>query len=305
MDLHIKEVEEKLCSAELDPNFIYYLNGLCKQRIIQFETFVEIVFLKLVREKDSNKLLNTARNLALLSDGGDVRQVFYNIILSNINKGLNDEFLFQPLGYPEAKSHIVNFIVKLPIGDVKKFIDRLVLKVPPFLDYALYLEVLSHSDFYAIDKFTKVFDDCVNDLKQRIFLAALVTNNLSVASKINAYFQSSPITFHNFNNDINNDYNLIVRAIVEYTPISTLMYSLSEFKNMIFARHLQLPLTIRDLVLRAIKENHSYFIMEAASVFSKREIIGMMHENGATKMVEEFLLKFGEDPELEHLVPFA
>lgn len=304
MDFTTQDVEKFLTAPELSIEFRHNLNNVCQLKNPHLETWMEIFFLKSVREKEGNKVLNIANNLSTLKDGDDVRQIFYGVILSNFLKGADEDFIFQALSRPEARGYVIKCICKIPVTDIPKTINKLTEKYFAPIS-RLYLDILSDQSFYPTDKFITVFDPCNNLLKQNILIEAITTNNFSVCSKINSYCQNNPISFYNFTNDITYDYHNIIRAIVNYLSLSNLQYSLSEFKKLILDKYYYFPQTIDELLYKSISEKNSTLIFELANVVSKRKIIGILFDLENKELVDQFLSRFRDDPELEHFVPFS
>lgn len=303
MELDTLQAVELICSAQPPAEFIYHLNGLCAERSAQFETWLEILFLKTIREKDQKKILNIANNLAALRDGADARQIFYNIIISSFSKGVEDDFIFLALSRFEALPLIVNFLSKIDIPHIKTLVSKLSLKqvVPEFI---LYTEILKRDQFYTIGKFTELFDDLNLPLKQQIVLTIVKSNDYSLCSRLNTYFESNPFTLNSVFYGMLNDYNEII-IIISDLPFNTLTYSLSSIKNLILKNCYYIPYTIDKLLVRSINEKSSSFIFEAAQHISKRKIIDMLYEHNAKDIVTVFLSRFRDDPEIEHFIPFA
>lgn len=304
MDFTTQDVEKFLTAPELSVEFRYNLNNVCQLKNPHLETWMEIFFLKTVREKDAIKVLNIANNLSTLKDGDDVRQVFYGVILSNFIKGANEDFIYQALSRPEARVQVIRFICKLPVADISKTINKLTEKYfTPIASF--YLDILSDQSFYPMDKFTTVFESCSFLLRQNILEAAIITNNYSICSKINTYCQNNPVSFYNLSYDITYDHHNIIRAIVNNLSLSNLMYGLSEFKKLILEKHYYFPQTIDELLYKSIAEKNSTLLIELAEVIPKRKIIGILFDLDSQELINQFLSRFRDDPELEHFVPFS
>lgn len=303
LDLKLDEIEQLLCSANPGVEFLLAFSAQCKSRVTNFETWLEICFLRQVIENKGDNLLHIAHNLSYIDNGEDVREVFYNIILSSFSKNNNRNFIYKILERPPAFKYIYKFLAKLPIADVPKLITRLHQNdVIP--DFALYLALFGEKEFVSIDKFTILFDGCDVDLKQRIVLGGFVVNDYSFISRLNSYFQESPITFHNFSNYLY-DNGIILKALVTNISTSSLNHSLDTFRDFLFANPDRFPITIEELLIKAIKENTSSFILQAGMSLPKREILALLTEYKATTIVNQFLTKFGDDPEIEQFIAFA
>ena len=87
--------------------------------------------------------------------------------------------------------------------------------------------------------------------------------------------------------------------------LSNLQYGLSEFKKLILEKHYYFPQTIDELLYKSIYEKNSTFIFELANVVSKRKIIGILYDLENKDLINVFLSRFQDDPELEHFVPFS
>jgi hypothetical protein len=304
MDFTTQDVGKFLTAPELNIEFRHNLNNVCQLKNPHLETWMEIFFLKTVREKEADKVLNIANNLSTLKDGDDVRQVFYGVILSNFIKGAEDDFIYQALSRPEARVQVIRFICKLPVADIPKILNKLTEKYfVPAADF--YLDILSDQSFYPIDKFTTVFESCDFPLRLKIIERAIIVNNYSICSKINTYCQNNPVSFYNLSYDITYDHHNIIRAIAYNLSLSNLMYGMSEFKKLILEKYYYFPQTIDQLLYRSITEKNSTLLIELASVIPKRKIIGILFDLDSQDLIAQFLSRFRDDPELEHFVPFS
>lgn len=302
MELSTIDVEKLICSDNISNEFIYYFNNLCKTRNIQFETWIEILFLTIIREKKSSKIINISNNLDLMKDGEDVKTIFYNIVLSNLFKGIDEEFIYQILSDPGRRKYVINYAETQSISNIKKVFTKLIDK-NIYKDYILYHDLLDTETFW--NKLSSIFDSLSFNIKQDIILLAIEKLNFSLCSRINEYFKRNPIDFDIFSSNINNDSNPLIIAICNITDIYSVYYNLSCMKNFIINNRESFPLGIDNLLLNSIKRKNYSLLIELGEVLSKRKIIGLISEHGTSESMKFFLEKFQADPELEEFITFA
>jgi len=303
MDLTTKEVEEFISEVPPTAEFIHNFDMVCQQDIPQFEIWVEILFHKLTREKDSIKLLNIASNLSKLKHGEKVRQIFYNTVLSDFRKGAEDDFFHIIFGRPEAYKHIAEYLTHMPIHDIQPLVTRLIgCHIFP---ERLYIDILSHTYFYPIDKFNIIFNPISNEVKTKILISSIYSNNNSILNRINLYFQEHLIYSNDlFNHYMWNDTHPVVAALAS-TDTFTLVGTLSEFAKYIFERANRFPLTIERLVIKAADIENLWFVTKVAGHISKRKLLELLQEHASETLIKSFLNQFKDDPELEQLILFS
>ena len=335
MDLKLDEVEALLCSTKPEAgwvggvagrkyeNFLKELRVLCKSRNTNFETWMEMLFLKNSRMNNAENLWNISESLYWTGiEAKDIKELYYNIILSSLSNSImhaNDQdYQYKILSRPEAKEFIHKFLAKLPIALIPSLINKL-HQNDVSKDFALYLAVFDEKEFITIHKFSSLFNDCSFKLKQDIIFGGFCTNNYSFISRLNSYFEEHPFTFNAISSNFNDDDNFIIKAIVSCISISSLNISLTVFKDYIIANPNKFPKTMEALIIKAIKEYSPQFIIDAGKLFSKKKILSLLIEykdgngadlpyvvaQGTNSIINKFIEKFGDDPEIEQFVAFA
>ncbi len=303
LEYKASELESILLSNNLSNEQIQIINDLCKETNANLETWCEIISLKNVRENNSTNIINIARNLDAISGAHDLRQVFYNVVFFYLSQNFDKSYLFDIFEFKSAQRACILYLKKQPIDQINKFIlessNRTAIP-----DFVFYLGVLGEHEFTPLTKFINLFDTCSLELKRRIIIGGFINSDFSFCSKLNSYFEEYRITFHTFSKEFNDD-DLIIQAMVNCLSISCITYSLPAFKKIILERSEDFTSTIKQIIVRATREKTHQFIWDAACFVSKKEILSILAECDVPHVMNQFISRYSDDPEIEQFVAFA
>ncbi len=118
------DAETYLCSENPPDGFLSSINDLCKQQHTHFETWMEMVFLKVFRvEEDSNKIYNLFKNINSLIDGEDIRNIFYDCIFTQYSSGLKRDYFYKILNLSNANIYTAKYLADQSSYDLKDVIN--------------------------------------------------------------------------------------------------------------------------------------------------------------------------------------